>query len=356
MEFNAVQQTYQYKGQTRLRVVRIQAFNVILPLHGTPRNGLIQPLALYEPNGLPDERPLHTDRGHLVGLQFGGPERPDNLVPMYGGFNSGAGAWGRQFEGPLKAHLNAHGRAVNLDITISYPDATSPIPSQFQVIVQALNGDTLPPSLASPLLLNHPPPIAFYVEPDAFVEEAGALLQDRQDEMERNNWYVESQVTSPGRNPNLQVGGIPPGSIDFNVNNQKNAFYAARPYAVLDYIYVNYRSEYDTLGGPHLAGGFQNVTAFTKDQVMFVLQMNVVRSRGYIDSDLYGITPHEQIQHLILASTDYQAQVDHAMGRSGGGSNAYSNARVISAKLNKALNNAFVNQAVDQSLNNLAGI
>ena len=356
MDFRFFRRFYEYNGDRRLRVSGVQATDVILPFAGTPRDGTVQPLALYASSGAVAPRPLHTDRGHLVGLQFGGPENPGNLVPMYGGFNSAAGAWGRQFETPLRDHLNTFGTAVNLEIAVFYADTTTPIPNQFRVTVVASRGAALPPSLAVPLLLPHTPPTAFHMEPHDFMYRAGFLLQTRQEQMEAACWSVELQGVSAGRLETLQVGGLNPGSIDFAAPAQKAAFYAARPYAVLDFLYFNFPTEYRQLGGPHLAGGINNVSEFTADQVRFILQMNVVKYRGYMDSDLFGITPHEEIRHLMPASTDFQGQVDHSMARSGAGSNAYSNARVISARLNKALNNALVNQAVDQSLKTLAGI
>lgn len=356
MEFKPLVGFYQYNDETRLRVVGVEATDVILPKNPTPRDGSVQPLALHSKTGVVSDRPLHTERGHLIGLQFGGPESTGNLVPMYGGFNSAAGAWQVQFEAPLKQHLNYHGRAVDVKISISYADKKTPVPDKFLIKVIAKRGGGLPQALAKDILLLHPPPTAFYMEPDVFINLAGSLLQKRQNDMESANWSIELQAQSSGIKKELQVGGLNPKDIDFNVKKQKDTFYFSRPYAVLDFMYLNFRKEYDQLGGPNLAGGINNVTKFSQDQVLFVLKMNVVRYRGYMDSDMYGLTPYEKARHLMPASTDYQAQVDHSMARSGAGSNAYSNARVISAGFNKALNNKETNQKVEQSLKDLAGI
>ncbi|NBC33438.1 MAG: hypothetical protein GVY13_12250 [Alphaproteobacteria bacterium] len=356
MEFKPLVGFYQYNTETRLRVVGVQATDVILPKNPTPRDGSVQPLALHSRTGLVNDRPLHTERGHLIGLQFGGPESTGNLVPMYGGFNSAAGAWQVQFETPLKEHLNYHGRAVDLEISVSYADKQTPIPDKFLIKVAAKRGGALPQSLARDILLLHPPPTAFYMKPDDFINLAGPLLQRRQDAMEQANWSVELQAQSSGIRKELQVGGLNPKNIDFTVKKQKDAFYFSRPYAVLDFIYFNFPKEYELLGGPHLSGGINNVTKFSHEQAMFILKMNVVRYRGYMDSDMYGLTPYEKVRHLMPASSDYQAEVDHSMARSGAGSNAYSNARVISSGFNKALNHKETNQKVEQSLKDLAGI
>jgi hypothetical protein len=355
MHFSHTHQFYTLNGEARLRVRTVTATDVILPGHGTPRDSTVQPLALHSSTGQAPRRPLHTERGHLVGLRFGGPESPYNLVPMYAGFNSGAGGWGK-FETKLEKHLNTPGTAVNLAVEVSYPDKTTPIPNGFRITVTHNRGAALRERFAAPIELLHTAPIVFYMEPHEFMDQAGALLQERQSQMEEFNWYVETDGVSVGALKALQVGGLDPTAIDFTNARQKNAFYAARPYAVLDFLYYRFPEEYKQLGGPHLMSGINNVDKFTDGQVKFILEMNAVKYRGYLSSDLVDVTPHEEIQYLMPASTDYQAQVDHASPRGKAGANAYSNARVISARLNKALNSSVISDAVQQSLNDLAGI
>lgn len=356
MKFKGAYRFYQYNGETRFRVAGVQATDVILPKTPTPRDSKVVPLALYSKSATQTMRPLHTDRGHLIGLQFGGPESSSNLVPMYGGFNSPAGAWQRQFERPLRDFLSVRGRSVNIEILVSYANKTTPVPDKFLITVKPNRGGNLSKALSIPILLNHPAPTAFYMEPDEFIARAGKWLQYRQNQMEEMCWSIELQAQSAGVLKELQIGGLNPKEIDFKNSKQKDAFYASRPYSVLDFLYFNFGKEYKMLGGPNLSGGINNVSKFTAEQVRFILQMNVVKYKGYLDSDLYGITKHEEARHLMPASTDYQAQVDHALARSGAGANAYSNARVISGRLNKALNSKQISADLAKTFRTLAGL
>lgn len=110
------------------------------------RDGSVQPLALYEVgsadgwgSGDVDERLTDTARGHLFAIQFGGDERPGNLVPMWAGVNSTGGAWGR-FETELSNWVHARNMRTTVTISIDYPNPMTGderVPESFTVTASA---------------------------------------------------------------------------------------------------------------------------------------------------------------------------------------------------------------------------
>lgn len=336
MKIQYITEHCDYLGITRQRPKTVTATDVILPLVGTARDGRVQPLALIQPNAGTDPRPLHTDRGHLIALNFGGPEDSSNLVPMYGGFNSPGGAWGG-FETALTNHLNKVGNAVDISVTMTYGASSDAIPSAFDITVGRNRGDPLPSSIPSPTKLLHTQPVTFFQTPDQTTLVSGIRLQQLKEQMEEACWYVELQRQSAGRDKAIRAGSIAPEEINFNDPKQKAVFYGTRPLGFLDFIELNYGSDFKTLGGPNVSNGLNNGDDFTSAQVDFILQMSVVRELGYLKSSLSGVTPLEPFDNMMVGSTDASAQVDHIWPQQLGGSNCYSNARVVSAWCNQKL-------------------
>lgn len=362
MDFTPLTVNFNHNGDLadpRERVAYVIARKVIKPVRSTIRFNGVKPLALRKADRTYDARPLHTDRGHLIGLQFGGPEKPENLVPMYGGFNGPSGPWGL-WESELAEHLGRKGRSVDIEVWVTYPNIGSSVPSSFLVRVTAHSKHPLPTTLAGMRQMDMPIPVNHYQEPNDWQRDFGTLLGSYQNDMEAANWYVEKdQAVSPGiKKAALCVGEreLQPSSIDFANMNQKRAFYDSRPYAVLDWMYFREKNYYQICGGPNMSGGFQNVSNFTGSQVNFIFQAAFARNGGFINSDLYGVHGVEDQRRLMLGSTDYQGQVDHVYGKASGGSNAFSNARIISAKMNKALNNDQVRDAVTNTWKTRAGL
>ena len=98
-----------------------------------------QPLSNYSSNNLgpiPNMGIYNTDRGHLVALEFGGPELKENLVPMWSRFNK-HGDW-KKLEEYIKGLIFLHTQ-VTLNITCNYSDNDfddKRIPLSFDIEVQ----------------------------------------------------------------------------------------------------------------------------------------------------------------------------------------------------------------------------
>jgi hypothetical protein len=339
MKFDCVAENFMFGGAPRKRVR--YALGLDMPGPATTRivGNPPQPLSQYELSGYCDYRLEHTERGHLIGLQYGGPEVPENLVAMYAGYNGAAGAWGIM-ERELAAHLAIRGNRVNLNVHCCYPDATTAIPDRIEIIVQHVAGAPVPHNFQHLRTLMQPPCIALQdplTRPDA---ELRNNLEAEWKQMVLAKWYVESLGLTIGiRNIPLEVGCIAPGNVNWTKPAHVFAFYKARPYAVLDWLWFTRREQYFAMGLP-APGTISNTTGFSESQRSIIRKCNILFHEGWLTSDLWGITNRERYQHLIMASTDAQAQIDHISGRSGSGSNAFSNARVISADLNKTLNDA----------------
>jgi DNA/RNA non-specific endonuclease len=339
MKFDCVPEAFMWGGVPRRRV--LFAIGSDMPGPATPRivGNPPQPLSQHELSGSCDYRLEHTERGHLIGLQYGGPEVPENLVPMYAGFNGGSGAWGIM-ERALAVHLATPGNRINLNVHCCYADATTAIPDRIEVIVQHVAGAPVPQDFQNLKTLMQPPCIAVQ---DPFTRADAELrnnLEAAWKLMVAANWYVERLgITAGIRNVALQVGCVGPASIDWAKPSHVFAFYKSRPYAVIDWLWYTQQQQYFAMGLP-APGTISNTTGFSESQRSIIRKCNMLLHEGWLTSDLWGITNRERYEHLIMASTDAQAQIDHISGRSGSGSNAFSNARVISADLNKTLNDA----------------
>ena len=344
-------EAFSVDGQMRQRVTKVQVSHLYLPARGTPRlagQAAPMPLSQHLSDVQVAARVTHTDRGHLVGLQFGGPEHPFNLVPMYSGFNGQSGAWG-SFERTLREFLAVRGRALDMFITLTYGSSTdvpAQVPSVIAVSVSA-RGAALPASLQGLRILLHTPPSVETKVLDERDHELGELLETRESEMVAAGWFVEDHIASPGRNSTLSVGLRQPSRADFGVGRDMAGtltYYATRPYAVLDYLRYRHATDYARFGFP--TPTVQNVTEFSTQQLEAIRYVNVVRNGGVLRSDLAAFDP---FRDLMPASTDAKAVVDHIWPKQNGGANAFSNARLISQRLNTALNDHTLLDRVAQS-------
>lgn len=352
MQFQYVTEFFTWGTEQRRRVRFASGLD--MPGPATPRilNNPPQPFSQYDSHDHLDYRLEHTERGHLIGLQFGGPETPENLVPMFAGFNGAAGAWGIM-EQELARHLGTLGNRVNMHVQCCYADATTAIPERFEVIVQHIAGAPVPNTFGPIKTLMQPPCIAVQdplSRPDI---ELRNNLEAEWKLMVAAHWTIEQLGITIGiRDVPLEVGCVAPGSINWARPENVFAFYRTRPYAVLDWLFYTKPLLYSSLG---LAspGTISNTTGFSGNQISLIRKCNILFHDGWLVSDLWGITTRERYQYLVMASTDAQAQIDHISGRAGSGSNAFSNARVISSELNKTLNDARESGVVQNQIQRL---
>jgi hypothetical protein len=317
-----------------------------------------QPLSQY-PLGatIPGYRLEHTERGHIIGLQFGGPEASTNLVPMYADFNGGSGAWGK-LESRLVAWLEERrNRSIGMNVSIHYADAESPIPTSFGVTF---------------VTENDPPPIGqfggfqFHVHPPAHiarddVDEADLLRLDALKRAQRimmdRHWLIErtGHITIAGSGRSMRsgatdipvaIGALDVSAFDLASEEQRRIVYLCRPYAVLDFLWFEEKEIYRQLGFAPV-GRFDNTQPFGEAQKSAIRKVNILAHLGYMVSDLHGLSPEEPYHSLYIGSADASAQVDHIAGKAGAGSNCFSNARLVSKKMNLALNQAIVKDSVN---------
>ncbi len=319
-----------------------------------------QPLSQY-PLGsdAPGYRLEHTERGHIIGLQFGGPEHPENLVPMYSDFNGGAGGWG-QLERKIKAWLDGPGnRRLGMTVSIGYPSSETAIPSTFGLSFVPEGNVPMPMDLFGGFQFHvHPPAHLAYDE----VVESDLLRFDiltrAQRRMMNERWFVETSghVVIPGSGRSLRSGvqDIPVGvgavALNlFDLNGRDGLFtaYLCRPYAVLDYLWFTQPEVFTGALGFAPPGVFDNTQKFSGGQISAIRKTNIIAHLGYMLSDLFEVTTHEQYAALYIGSTDASAQVDHIQGKAGAGSNCFSNARLVSKQMNLALNQTIVKTAVN---------
>jgi 5-methylcytosine-specific restriction endonuclease McrA len=249
-----------------------------------------------------DPRPKDTEFGHLIALHLGGKDMNayENLVPMNAGINQN-GDW-RQRERDL---LDKRKVIKSITIAISYANSDGRIPSGFTFDVREgkrkksgwLSRSITNPAYATPTTVKRDVSFinAYYKAMSTFAG-SGFTMQG----------YATKEKRNFGSIPN------PPG-----------------PYAILDYMWVE-----DLIEHPK---NFTGGSAFTKEQRHYILQVNSLQNRGVLKSD----DPNDTEQGaLSKEGNDTAPQVDHIKAKYGqNGSNAYSNAQVLSGKHNKHLTN-----------------
>jgi hypothetical protein len=325
-----------------------------------------QPLSQY-PLGadIPGYRLEHTERGHIIGLQFGGPEHKCNLVPMYAGYNGGSGGWG-QMEQKVRRWLDSGmNRALGMNVSIGYDRADSAIPSNFGFSFHSQCAAPLPGQFGGFHFHVHPPACISFDELDEGDLVRLDILKRSQKLMMAEKWFVETSgaVQLPGSGRSLRsgttsvplaVGGVALDKFDLNDPDGLAAAYASRPYAVLDYLWFKHQEIYINHLNFGLVTRFDNTEPFSEVQKSAVRKLNILAHLGYMVSDLFAISDQENYHTLFVGSADASAQVDHITGKSGAGSNCFSNARLVSKVMNIALNRTGMQERINAYYENKA--
>ena len=252
----------------------------------------------------PDAMPKYCDRGHIVAEQFGGPNIPENIVPMLSSFNRRDGDW-KQVEGEVSDLLRTS-QVKYIAIRLLYP-GENPIPNE--LIVRC----SLTPTV-------------------------GAALDDRSDL--DNGVFVRKLNNMPtARTPFTLTDDyasiLEPALRDFR-SEAKMAENQRVDNAFLDYLNEiwlpqNGRSQICQtveMGTP---------AKFSSDQRKWILALNAYQNRdehgnGWISSQ----DPDDPYQELNMRGCLDVPEIDHVRPYSMGGSNRFDNAQVLSAKRNSA--------------------
>lgn len=295
----------------------------------TPRVAGVAPLALYE-NGVADERHQDCHRGHLIALEFGGPDAKENLVPMYGGFNANHGLW-RQLEGEIDTWVNANdGDEVTIECAYSAAPGDDPrIPFSFTVTAKS---STKPQTFSKTLQHPKPPPPIPHGA-DQAKKAAYILLRT---EMETAGWLIENNLGNMDDMPAYRRMPVfqPKGAT----------IWRSRPYAFLDY--EAWKAVKDDVAklGRWRNGIFGAATADFKEELRSkIKEVNLVLNDGYLVSDDPFDPVYTQLKYrvpglnpgiLVEGGHDMAPAVDHVVPQSMAGLAVYSNAMLISTKRN----------------------
>jgi hypothetical protein len=326
-----VTEDFVYYTEPRKRVAGVTAVLVPgYPAATTPRTGG-EPLALRRPTGSTELRIHNTEAGHLIALEYGGADVEDNLVPMWGHFNK-HGAW-KQLEASIATLVATRGR-VSLEITCDYvASVDARIPKVFRVKATLLD------SVGSPAMwtINHVPPLPRPEAPDIGFAALVATAQTEMNTVFPNGFFIEDFYTLTRTGQQLRVPG---------------RTMAERPYALLDYMALS-----STINFPLLAN-VENHKGFAPEQRAWILALNRIDNNGLLitdDGDDFATTATKshydsrgnEIYHgsyiadgfplgvLMERGGDQAPEVDHVIPESRGGSNAFSNAQVISRAYNQ---------------------
>ncbi len=250
------------------------------------------------------------DGGHIIGLHLGGQNQSINVVPMYPRFNRGP--W-KQAEDQIKALADASDDELEMTVTITYGGADPRVPSAFAVVVENDDEVVYDETLSQPddipgitqLSATHSATIAApqsYAHP-ALEPTAGRFL------LAANTSYAQYAA----------AGHLPPSVRALYPDNP-----AHRPYGGLDVLAIN-----GQLAVPG-QGTMEGNREFSAAQRELILAVNAARHGGQLVSD----DPADPYPNLSPQGTVNAPEIDHIVPKVLGGSNSYSNARVVSWYLN----------------------
>jgi hypothetical protein len=266
------------------------------------------------------ELPFGYDGGHIVGLQLGGPNDSRNVVPMYPGFNRGK--W-LTMENKFHPKITGDGFTMKVELDYGLGDE---IPYKLKATLEG-------PPLAAPIVeqWSQPTDIPDLPEPS---DEVGAILNRPDRTEDRGVTTARSQefkdlkfdLRHPKDNTKTHAGFLEYVSAEGQLPPSMKPLYpdkpADRPYERLDVLNLSGEIEDTTqrLGG----------NDFSTEQIRLILQANRVRNGGTLKSD----APNDPCKTLDVKGAANHPEIDHIIPKSSGGSNYYSNARVVSWQVN----------------------
>lgn len=270
-----------------------------------------------------DARIFNTESGHIFGLQLGGVNASENVVPMYAHVNRGL------FRDVERAIVQAYqqGHDDGLEYTLAYDDADEPrMPTSIRVVmlrnltITALGtytADTIP-RLVETVRQDTPVINRIAIDPHLmlmFAQAQNAVAQ---------GWTLETSSCADDFRGWVDGRALPP--VD------------QRRYAFLDYLYFE-RPPSDLLpmGG---VGSIGRGRPFTEAQRALVSLANRYAQPEARLGECWSDVPEDPIQCALLqlgADTGYE--IDHIMPMRPTGSNAFSNAQLTSRRYNGSKSN-----------------
>lgn len=301
-----------------------------IPVHitnTTDRGAAPIPLSQYADGGNVDDpsatRKPGYDGGHIIGLQIGGDDIPENVVPMFKAFNRGV--YKRMEDTVRKKAEEMQGTQLWMTVHCYYAQATDDTPYAFDIMLESVGKNDArtviyteflrqPEDIktVAPLNENDQKIVRGEVGAPKVKETAGKTLEQYTNWFDLNNEVsVEAYIQKYNHLPRSKQGLYPDNP-------------SLRPYEYLDLL-----SFAGQLGGPNF-GSFRE---FSADQRTIILQANMARNGGILKTDdpINDPVPNG----LLDERGDVNfPEIDHIVPKSSGGSNFYSNARVVSWQLN----------------------
>lgn len=273
--------------------------------------------------------PFGFDGGHVLGLELGGENISENVVPMLPRFNRGA--W-RNVERTVKDDAIAStGRHPWIEIRVGYATPADDVPKTLDV---ALTRDKEPPAFGqpSPGRETHRYPTASQPGDIPRTRDAdpktAALLTDAADRAHGADGDLYEQAAKAYFSHTGDADRADVIRDTRHMPESKGASYPddwrKRPYEHLDILCLAGELDANTTFGDRVE--------FSGRQRELILQANKAR-RGCLVSDA-GNDPQPSLDERGAANAP---EVDHIVPKVSGGGNFFSNARVVSWALNNTL-------------------
>ncbi|MFJ9183705.1 DUF4157 domain-containing protein [Streptomyces anulatus] len=317
---------FAHGNESRERVVRAE----VIVVRPAARGNTPPPASFLSRQGVLDPD-VGWQRGHVVALEVGGANESFNIVPMKPGFNHG-GAWRGVERAVRNAAKDAGAGKLKFTVILRYYQADQRVPSAIECHLDEDTGNGPVPYDVPGVLpggrvvLEH----KAAATPAADAQETEALLglPDSPKDLLSTlaGWVADPRqaeaALADNRMPNASKAQWPDDR-------------ASRPYENLDL---------QTFAGALPAVSMSSGEVFSAQQRTYILKANMARNNGTLMSD-DPLDPHQVLNEDGTA--DYP-EIDHIIPKSAGGSNAYSNARVVSWELNNKLDRVkSINQLVD---------
>lgn len=265
-----------------------------------------------------DLRPLDIEGGHLVGIQLGGIDKPENIAPLYSHVNRGTYAAAEA--AIASAYVTGQNQGVVVELTYGGDDPRIPSAVTLrQVAGLEIDFDRFAYRYERQLhvwtLSNAPAAVSrIAIDPEilAFIERAQTTI--------RSGWRLEGvDETAAGW---ARADRLPPPEN--------------RPYACLDWIMLDAPNN-RVLPMETGIGTISPGKDFSERQRELVQLVNRYRQRDARRGECWSDVADDPIKHaLIDLGADSGVEIDHIVPKASNGVNAFSNAQVASASFNRS--------------------
>lgn len=266
--------------------------------------------------------------GHIIAYELGGPGHPFNIVPMLAAFNTGP--W-KAWENETGRHADAVKRgSYRVHILLRYMNPEDPrVPTHFNLFREYLTDQGWAAD-GGPVHMEH------RVEEVGLTEEQAKEMSSSLSEAQKSPGnapakFQEILYSTQFRALNIDRDML---AAEFSATGHLPALglaypadYKHRPYEELDILYLSGRLDVALTNGLNIG------EKFTENQRFMIRRANMVRNHGKLMSD----DPRDPYQELDINGKEDRPEIDHIIPRDRGGSNFFSNARVISWALNNRI-------------------